>query len=469
MYLRFKALDLRDFNGLDYESLHKGTEEGVNLDTFPKYIYAEITALRDPVNRMDRDSSKEGDHAFMTWDLWKKIVDECSQQEDVILEPSWAGESMLHPQFQEFMAYATTKLGERIRLTTNGTLISEQNIELLRSLNWITVNVDSDKGFANAVWLKNERQVDKEHTYLTLAFVSGNEATNKYFNYIIGDPYQEFRGFDFVVYYYELKEGSPYHDPYVGKTILIDSEGSVAPYLHPYQGQKEANLVTTTLSDIWHRLDLTDSPEQIYHFCATRNRYRSQFFHPGNDYSKSVDCAKCGGFLSRNATFCLDCEKQDEIEKLTSQIQGITESKILSGYKIFRISPTEFEAYKVENLEEDDEGPYSYCDWNGDAHEVADYIQGVITSDMDSGQHVCSGCEAPINRNETICMGCYENEEIEKITSQIIKITNSGIVSDAMIKRISSTEFEVYNDQHVCKCSGDVQKVAEYVYFFYPY
>ncbi|WP_307253285.1 radical SAM protein [Croceifilum oryzae] len=405
----------------------------------------------------------------MKWELWKKIVDECSQYEDVILEPAWEGEPMLHPQFEEFMAYAITKLGERICLTTDGTLISEQNMETLSNLRSITVNVNSDKGFENAVGLQKGRyNGNEQHTYLTLSFVSGSEAAQKYFDYIVGDPYQEFRGFDFVVYYYDLKEGSPYHDPYVGKTILIDPEGSVAPYLHPYD-QKGANLDTSTLADIWRGYDLKDSPDQVYRSCATRNRYGSQFYNPANEYSQLTDCPRCDGFLFQNSTFCFDCERQDGIAKLTSQIQEITDSKILSGYKVFRMSPTEFEAYKLEDLEEDDDGPYSYCDSNGDADEIAEHIQDTITSELDMEGYSCSQCGASIKRNETICLGCYEREGLDKITSDIIKITEIGIVSDAMIKRISPTEFEVYNDQHICKCSGNAQKVAEYVYFFYPY
>lgn len=415
---------------------------------------------------MDEDSSTEGNRGFMPWDLWKKIVDECSQYEDVILTPSWKGEPMLHPQFQEFMDYAISRLDERIRLTTDGTLISEKNKETLRNLTWITVNVNNDKGFENAVWLNKERYtVNDQYPYLTLAFTSDSEATKKYFNYIVGDPSQDFRGFDFVVYHYNLKEDSSYHDPYVGKTILIDPEGSVAFYLHPYHD----NLETMTLADIWHQHDLDDSPDQVYHDCATRNRYGSQFYTPCNDYSKSTNCPKCDGILSQNAIFCLDCEKQDVRNKLISQIQEIPNSKILSGYKVFRISSTDFEVYKVEDLEEDDEGPYSDSDWNGTAHEIADYIQGVLTSDLDREEYSCSRCEALIKRNEELCMGCYEREGLEEMIADIAKITDRGTVSGAMVKRIGLTEFEIYNDQNVCKCSGNMQKVAEYVYFFYPY
>ncbi|SFX31602.1 hypothetical protein SAMN04487866_10499 [Thermoactinomyces sp. DSM 45891] len=434
------------------------------MDTFPKYIYAEIVAPRDPADQIDGDSSKEGNRnrTFMSWDLWSKIVDECSQYEDVTLTPSWEGEPMLHPQFQEFMAYAIARLGERIRLTTDGALINEQNKETLRNLTSITVNVNSDQGFERAVGLNNERD---QHTYLTLAFASGHESTIKYFNYIVGDPFQDLRGFDFVVYHYELKEGSSYYDPYVGKTILIDPEGSVAFYLHPYHD----HLETKTVADIWCQHDLNDAPDQIYHDCETRNRYGSQLYTPCNDYSKSTRCPKCDGVLSLNAVFCLDCEKQDEIDKLTSYIQDIPNSQILSGYKVFRIHSTAFEAYQVEDLEEDDEGPYSDCNWNGTAHEIADYIQGVLISDLDSEEYSCSRCEAQIKRNEKLCMGCYEREGLEEITSAITKITNTGIVSDSTVKRISSTEFEIYNDQNVCKCSGNIQKVAEYVYFFYPH
>lgn len=63
----------------------------------------------------------EGKLGNMSFDLYKKIIDEIAKYPDTVLIPFFRGESMLHKQFVEMLAYARDKGVGKIQLTTNAT------------------------------------------------------------------------------------------------------------------------------------------------------------------------------------------------------------------------------------------------------------------------------------------------------------------------------------------------------------
>jgi MoaA/NifB/PqqE/SkfB family radical SAM enzyme len=64
--------------------------------------------------------------SFMKWDLYKKIIDEISENKFSFLRMSPAGEALLHPELIDQVAYAKQKIKAPIDLTTNGLTLDEQ-------------------------------------------------------------------------------------------------------------------------------------------------------------------------------------------------------------------------------------------------------------------------------------------------------------------------------------------------------
>ena len=81
----------------------------------------------------------------MSFELYKKIIDEISEYAGVTLIPFFRGESMLHRQFVEFVAYARNKGIEHIQFTTNATRLKKHIAEALIDLeiDFISFSIDS--------------------------------------------------------------------------------------------------------------------------------------------------------------------------------------------------------------------------------------------------------------------------------------------------------------------------------------
>ena len=81
---------------------------------------------------------------FMTKNLFHKIVDEMSDSGIPVMVPFFRGESLLHPEFLEFITYAKKK-DMIIQLATNGVLLTETTARKLVEigLDFISFSVDS--------------------------------------------------------------------------------------------------------------------------------------------------------------------------------------------------------------------------------------------------------------------------------------------------------------------------------------
>lgn len=98
------------------------------MDTlpFPNRVTVELTSscnlLCTFCHRYDM-KLKQGN---MTFDLYKKIIDEMAEHRPIALVPFFRGESLLHPEFLKFMCYAKSKGIGPIQLTSNGMLLTEE-------------------------------------------------------------------------------------------------------------------------------------------------------------------------------------------------------------------------------------------------------------------------------------------------------------------------------------------------------
>ena len=92
---------------------------------------------------------------YMTRELFYKILEDIKAHYDpkeMCVAPSYAGESMLHPQFEEF-ALAMDKVGFReVQLATNGTCLnSHMNRVLLKAFDSIAISVHKQPGMGRVL------------------------------------------------------------------------------------------------------------------------------------------------------------------------------------------------------------------------------------------------------------------------------------------------------------------------------
>jgi radical SAM protein with 4Fe4S-binding SPASM domain len=87
----------------------------------------------------------EGSPGSMSFDLFKKIIDEMAEYPGTALVPFFRGESMLHPQFTEMIAYAKNSGIGPIQFTTNATMLKNDLARTLIDLeiDFISFSIDS--------------------------------------------------------------------------------------------------------------------------------------------------------------------------------------------------------------------------------------------------------------------------------------------------------------------------------------
>lgn len=82
---------------------------------------------------------------FLSFDLFKKIINEMSGHRGVGLVPFFRGESLLHPRFITMMQYAKSRGIKPIQLATNGVLLSRDIADAILDvgLDFISFSLDS--------------------------------------------------------------------------------------------------------------------------------------------------------------------------------------------------------------------------------------------------------------------------------------------------------------------------------------
>jgi radical SAM protein with 4Fe4S-binding SPASM domain len=97
----------------------------------------------------------EYEAVYMDWGVYTKVIDEISANQITVLRMASAGESLLHPQFIDQVAYAAAKKAGPINLTTNGVTLDnpaveggkktgKTNLERLLELNIDVIDVSLD-------------------------------------------------------------------------------------------------------------------------------------------------------------------------------------------------------------------------------------------------------------------------------------------------------------------------------------
>ena len=85
-------------------------------------------------------------HGDMTFDLYRRLVDEASEHELIMFNLHKDGEPLLHPQFSEMAAYAKKRnVAKTIHVNTNGLLLTPERVRgiLDSGIDDITVSIDA--------------------------------------------------------------------------------------------------------------------------------------------------------------------------------------------------------------------------------------------------------------------------------------------------------------------------------------
>lgn len=118
----------------------------MKLNKFPKRVTVELTnSCNLSCKFCPSNFLKEIPRGFMEESLFKKIIDEISRFDNVILVPFFRGEPLLHPKFAEFLNYAKSKKINSIQMASNGTLLNNKirNAILDSSVSFISFSLDA--------------------------------------------------------------------------------------------------------------------------------------------------------------------------------------------------------------------------------------------------------------------------------------------------------------------------------------
>ncbi|MCW8895332.1 radical SAM protein [Sulfurimonas sp.] len=84
---------------------------------------------------------------YMTFDLFKKIIDESAIHPSTTLVLHRRGESMLHPQFNEMLNYVSGKFKE-VQMATNATILNPDKYQsIINGLDFLSFSLDTPERF----------------------------------------------------------------------------------------------------------------------------------------------------------------------------------------------------------------------------------------------------------------------------------------------------------------------------------
>ena len=120
------------------------------LTLFPLHLDVELTSHCNLRCRMCFQQHMESKRSHMNLEVFQKIIDEGSREGLCGLKLQSRGESLLHPQIMECLAYAKQKNILDIHLTTNGLLLTDDIISGLvdNGLNLLILSFDFEHAAA---------------------------------------------------------------------------------------------------------------------------------------------------------------------------------------------------------------------------------------------------------------------------------------------------------------------------------
>lgn len=197
---------------------------------------------------------------YITRTLWEKLIDEIIDADPgAIVLPFWRGESLLHPDFTGFMEYALSK-SVRIHISTNGHVMTESQMKILASCEFVTFSIHSARGLSNAGRFLSFKK--HGHPLVQLSFVKGEKTTGKFLPSLVSAPNLE--GFDSIRLYEEHTRDGVFGKSSISPkgaqrvfckklldTLVIAYDGSVSRCNHIWRTDTAINLHKVSISEVW--------------------------------------------------------------------------------------------------------------------------------------------------------------------------------------------------------------------------
>jgi hypothetical protein len=235
----------------------------MNKLSFPKRIAIEMTPLCNlscPMCPRHHVSEFEN-HGYISRELWVKLIDEISvAAPEAVVLPFWRGESLLHPNFCEYMEYALEK-SVRIHISTNGLLLNPQHSELLSKCEFVNISIHIDSALTQArkfqEYISGKTSKKPE---LQISFVS-SEKSRKFIDNIVASP--SLGGFDCVRLYEEHSKDGIFGNigasvsipraycPKLTDTFVIAYDGSFSRCSHIWTPEAGADLNIVSIKEAW--------------------------------------------------------------------------------------------------------------------------------------------------------------------------------------------------------------------------
>lgn len=92
---------------------------------------------------LNRHLRKLEKNPFMTWNIFKKIVDDLSAEENRLIRISGSGEPFMNPDLLKFIVYAKEK-NVRVGVITNGSLLDRKKIETMLKIDTDIIEISID-------------------------------------------------------------------------------------------------------------------------------------------------------------------------------------------------------------------------------------------------------------------------------------------------------------------------------------
>ena len=258
-----------------------------HVSEFPSHVDIELSSLCNlscPMCYTTTDKFKSKvNRANMEFDLYKKIIDECSQYNLYSIRLSLRGEAFLNKHIYDMIKYAKDKGIKEVSSLTHGGLIDEKKFEQLidLGLDWLTISFDgvgktydkiryplkfedSVKKIKNYQKIKKRRKVVKPVVKVQTVWPAISENPQEFYNtfdpitdQVASNPLLDYLGNDTDIVFEEN-----FTCPQLWERLVIGADGNVMLCANDeMELHNLGNVRDESLYNIWHGERLTKARE----------------------------------------------------------------------------------------------------------------------------------------------------------------------------------------------------------------
>lgn len=248
------------------------------VSEFPSHVDIELSSLCNlscPMCYTTTDKFKSKvERANMDFDLYKKIIDECSQYNLYSIRLSLRGEPFLNKHIYDMIKYAKDKGIKEVSSLTHGGFLDEKKFEQLidLGLDWLTISFDgvgetynkiryplkfedSVKKIKNYQEIKKRRKVVKPVVKIQTVWPAISENPQEFYNIfnpitdqVASNPLLDYLGNDTDIVFEEN-----FTCPQLWERLVIGADGNVMLCANDeMELHNLGNIRNESLYDIWH-------------------------------------------------------------------------------------------------------------------------------------------------------------------------------------------------------------------------